>query len=200
MKKTALYFVTFIVLFASVQQVKSQEEAIKGKIFYAELGGPGVLSSFHFDGRFKSGERLGWGYRVGVGFAIGQFEEERERYGGYGYGGGYGNYGEYNDVYVYTDYRTRTYYTIPVGVNYVLGKKNSSSALEIGAAVTFLTRKTSLFCYDVETPGNVIGNFTFMYRRAPINGGFLFRVGFTPVIGTSGDLFPMGAVGFGYAF
>ena len=185
MKKTALYFVTFIVLFASVQQVKSHEEAIKGKIFYAELGGPGVLSSFHFDGRFKAGERLGWGYRAGVGFAIGQFEDKGARL---------------DDDYYYYGYNTRTYYTIPVGVNYVLGKKNSSSALEVGATVTFLTRKASLFYYDVATRGNVIGSFTFMYRRAPINGGFLFRVGFTPVIGTSGDLFPMGAVGFGYAF
>ena len=180
MKKTILYFVMFCIMLTLAQSAKSQED-IKGNVFYSELGGPGVLFSIHFDGRFKSGERLGWGYRVGAGFAVGQFD------------------GNYND-YGYYDSTTRSYYSIPVGINYVLGKKNSANTLEVGGSVTFLTRKATLFYYDVETPGHFIGNFTFMYRRAPINGGFLFRVGFTPVIGTSGDLLPMGAVGFGYAF
>jgi hypothetical protein len=39
-----------------------------------------------------------------------------------------------------------------------------------------------------------------MYRRIPVNGGFSFRAGFTPIIGTSGDLVPMVALGFGYIF
>ena len=166
------------------QSAKSQED-IKGNVFYSELGGPGVLLSVNFDGRFKSGQRLGLGYRIGVGFSVGEFEDKSARL---------------DDIYDYPRYNTRSYYSIPVGINYVLGKKNSSSTLEIGASVTYLTRKVSLFYYDVKTPGNITGNFIFMFRRVPINGGFLFRVGFTPVIGTSGDLLPMGAVGFGYAF
>jgi hypothetical protein len=86
-------------------------------------------------------------------------------------------------------------------LNYVLGKKNSSHSFEIGAGATFLTRKISIFNLDNnENRGNFIGHLSFMYRIAPVDGGFSFRIGFTPVIGTSGDLFPMGGVSFGYAF
>jgi hypothetical protein len=81
-----------------------------------------------------------------------------------------------------------------------MGKTNSSSAFEVGAGITFLTRSVALYCYDYEEPGHAIGFLTFMYRRMPVNGGFLFRIGMPPVIGTGGDLFPMGAIGFGYAF
>jgi hypothetical protein len=34
----------------------------------------------------------------------------------------------------------------------------------------------------------------------PVNGGFSFRIGLTPIIGTAGELRAMGAIGFGYAF
>ena len=71
---------------------------------------------------------------------------------------------------------------------------------EVGAGATFLTRKVSLFYYDVETPGQFIGHLSFMYRISPVNGGVSFRIGFTPVIGTSGDLYPMAGIGLGYAF
>jgi hypothetical protein len=161
------------------QSLSAQEEKVASKVFYTELGGPGLIMSANFDGRFKPDERLGFGYRLGVGFAI----KESSSF----YWDGSENV-------------TRTYYSIPAGLNYVFGKLNSSHTFEVGAGLTFLTRKVSLFYYDVEKPGHVIGFITFMYRRIPVNGGFSFRIGFTPMIGTSGDLFPMGSIGFGYAF
>jgi hypothetical protein len=85
-------------------------------------------------------------------------------------------------------------------LNYVFGKPGNASSFEAGAGATFLPRKASLYNYEIEKQGHVIGYLTFMYRIAPLNKGFSFRGGFTPVIGTSGDLFPMGAVSFGYAF
>ena len=158
----------------------AQEQAVgAGKTFYAELGGPGVLMSINWDMRFKPNTRLGFGYRAGIGFSIGDFVEDR----------GY-----------YHDHVTRAYYTIPIGLNYILGKPNSPSAFEIGAGVTLLTRETSLFTYGEDKSGFVIGHLAFMYRITPVNGGFSFRVGFTPVIGTSGDIFPMAGVSFGYVF
>ena len=184
MKKTFSFLIAIASLSLTFNpSLSAQETEIANKVFYAEAGGPGLITSANFDARFKSTERLGLGYRLGVGFGYGTFEDNN-------YQGGY----------YYDDYVTRTYYSIPTGLNYIFGKSNSNHTFEVGAGVTFLTRKVSLFCLDVEKPGHAIGFLTFMYRRMPINGGFSFRAGFTPIIGTSGDLFPMGAVGFGYAF
>ncbi|MCL2040483.1 MAG: hypothetical protein FWG84_00395 [Bacteroidales bacterium] len=184
MKKVFVLLVFAGLSFSLSPSLPAQEQAVgAGKMFYAELGGPGVLMSINWDMRFKSNTRLGFGYRVGVGFSIGEFEEEKA-----------------TDPYGYYESRTRSYYTIPIGLNYVLGKPNSSSAFEIGAGATFLTREKSLFTYREEKPGHFIGHLAFMYRITPVNGGFSFRVGFTPIIGTSGDLFPMGGISFGYVF
>jgi hypothetical protein len=184
MKKTIFAGSLILGLLVFILPVKSQEE-ISGKHIFTELGGPGVIFSANFDSRFKNHERLGLGYRVGVGFGLGDFSEDIKTE---------------HDVHYYGYTQTRTYYSIPVGLNYVFGKKNSANTFEIGAGATFLTRKVSLYYYDYENPGYFIGHFQFMYRRVPVNGGFTFRVGFTPIIGTSGDLFPSGAIGFGYAF
>jgi len=161
--------------------LKAQEQTnCAGRMLYSELGGPGVVMSLNWDARFKSHARLGFGYRVGVGVGIGDVEVE---------------HGEY-----YSETRTRAYYTIPVGVNYVLGKPGTASTFEVGASATFLTRKVSLYDYDEDKRGHFIGTLAFMYRIIPENGGFAFRVGFTPMIGTAGDFFPMAAISFGYAF
>jgi len=191
MKKVLVLLAIFGLLFTLKPSLMAQEQyPVASKIFYAELGGPGVLMSINWDARFKSDTRLGFGYRVGVGFSIGDFVEEEVK-------------GPYGDYYYY-NYVTRAYYTIPVGVNYVFGKPNSASSFEVGAGTTFLTRKKALFYYDnyygEDKPGHFIGTLVFMYRLVPVHGGFSLRVGFTPMIGTSGDFFPMGGISFGYAF
>jgi len=179
MKKSFSLFVAIAGLSLTLNQsLLAQEESVVGKLFHTEVGGPGVIMSANFDARFNSKERIGFGYRLGAGF-------------------GY----KLRDNYFLNDPPPmRTFYSFPVGLNYVLGKPNKASAFEVGAVVTFLTRKVSLYNYDVEKQGNVIGCVTFIYRIMPVNGGFSFRVGFTPIIGTAGDLFPMVAVGLGYAF
>ena len=176
MKHTLSLFAIAVLVMIVKQPLAAQEKNNAGKLFYTELGGPGVIMSAHFDGRFASNERLGFGYRLGVGFGYGSFEDQN-----------------YYSV-------RRTYYSVPVGLNYVFGRPNIASTFEVGAGVTYLTRKVSLYYLDAQEPGNVIGFLTFMYRIMPVNGGFSFRVGFTPIIGTAGDLVPSGAVGFGYAF
>ena len=183
MKKSILVFVMIVGLTLTFNlSLPAQEEKVANKLFYAELGGPGLIMSANFDSRMKSDERLGFGFRLGLGFAYGDFEEKRPNQRGY------------------YDYVTKTYYSIPAGLNYVFGKPNNNHTFEVGAGVTFLTRKVSLFCYDIEEEGRMISFFTFMYRLMPVNGGFSFRVGLTPMIGTAGDLFPMIAIGFGYVF
>jgi len=181
MKKEFSLIVAIVGLSLTLNQsLLAQTEFVAGKLFYTELGGPGVIMSANFDSRFNSNTRLGLGYRLGAGFGIGEFNHSSGSF--------------------YNDQVRRTYYSFPVGLNYILGKPHRTPVFEVGAAVTYLTREVSLFNYDVEKPGHVIGCITFMFRLMPVNGGFSFRVGFTPVIGTAGDLFPMGAIGFGYAF
>ena len=148
--------------------LSAQDGKVANKVFYSELLGPGVIMSANFDSRFSSNDHLGFGYRLGVGFAI-----ENIR---------------------------RSYYSFPVGLNYIFGKPKSAHNFEVGAGATFLTQKVSLYYHQVKKPGHAIGFLTFMYRLMPEDGGFSFRVGFTPIIGTSGDLCFSGAVGFGYAF
>jgi hypothetical protein len=187
MKKNFVLLVFAGLLSIFNQSLTAQEEnAVPGKLFYAELGGPGVIMSANWDGRFKSNTQLGFGYRIGVGFGVGEFQDKLIE-------SPYGDYAYYEHI-------TKTYYSIPVGLNYVFGKPDMAPSFEVGAGATFLTREVSIYNYDVEKPGYVIGHVAFMFRVTPVNGGMSFRIGFTPIIGTAGDLFPMGAVSLGYAF
>ena len=198
MRKTILILVTVASMSMILNQsTLAQEEQVASKVFYAELGGGGIIMSMNFDQRFNSSSKLGFGYRLGVGFGIGEFKGGRSYYD-------YTYWDENEYVTVreyYWDYDTKTYYSIPVGLNYVFGKPNSSASFEVGGGVTFLTRKISynLDLYD-DKPGHYIGYLTFMFRRMPVDGGYTFRVGFTPIINSGGNLVPMGAISFGYAF
>jgi len=178
MKKSFLLLVAIAGLLLTLNQsLAAQEEGVARKVFYTELGGPGVIMSANFDSRFAPNERLGFGYRLGVGFGI------RESY-------------DYLSHYV-----SQTYYSFPLGLNYVFGKPNSAHTFEVGGGLTFLSRNVALYYYgNNNNPGYMIGAFTFMYRLMPENGGFSLRAGLTPIIGTGGDLYPMGAVSIGYAF
>jgi hypothetical protein len=155
----------------------SQDETKTAKQFFTELGGPGVLFSANFDSRFSAKSPLGFGYRVGLGFTI----KDAINIGG--------------------DDRTRSIATLPFGVNYLLGKGNSPHTFEIGAGATILFTKASLLNWSGnDKEGNLLGHVSFMYRRQPLNGGFTWRIGFTPIISTGGDIVPFGAIGIGYAF
>ena len=176
MKKSFLLFVAIAGLSLTFNQpLLAQESQDVKKLFYAELSGPGMIMSANFDSRFNPNTVLGLGYRLGAGFAI-KTDSEPERI-------------------------TKTYYSFPVGLNYLFGQPHSNFIFEVGAGVSFLTRKVSLYTYSGnEKQGRMVGFASFMYRYMPVDGGFSFRVGFTPIIGTAGDLFPMAAIGFGYAF
>ncbi|OAV67819.1 hypothetical protein Barb6_02242 [Bacteroidales bacterium Barb6] len=195
MKKVILISMAVLFSLAGIQTVQAQE-ALRNKQIYVEGGGAGVALSFNFDSRFKSGEALGFGYRAGLGL------------GAYSYydGSGYQWYtneetGEPYSYYSFGTERTRAYFTIPLGLNYIFGKKNSPHTFEVGAGATILTRKVDVLSYDGHyKEGYLIGHLSFMYRRVPVDGGFTWRIGVTPIIGTAGDIVPMLAVGIGYAF
>lgn len=168
----------------SAQEQAAAENDATGKQFYVELGGGGVLFSANYDSRFAKSQ-LGFGYRIGLGFGITTVETNSYDYYGYSY-----------------DYETKSYATFPIGLNYVFGKQKSAHAFEVGAGLSVLTRKVDLYNYtnDPNNAGHVIGYMTFMYRLQPLDGGFTWRIGFTPIIGTAGDIYPSATIGIGYDF
>jgi hypothetical protein len=187
MKRVIFLFGWISLFLMTTPGLKAQENAtVANKTIYGSLGGPGLLMSAHFDSRFQGGERLGLGYTLGVGFAFASFDETTSS--------------SYSDGDLYSDSRVRSFYSIPVGLNYIFGKNNSAHTFELGGGAALLTRKISLAYNSGDKPGRFIGYLSFAYRIMPIHGGFAFRVGLSPVIGTSGDLFPFPVVGFGYAF
>jgi len=74
--------------------------------------------------------------------------------------------------------------TIPVQVNYLLGKQ--SNFLEIGGGFTY-------------SSAEYLGSVIIGYRHQPIQGGFNFRVNVTPLI-EAGKVYPFPGMSFGYSF
>jgi len=208
-KSFSLLAIVWLFIIGS-QSLTAQNKTAAGKLFYSELGGPGVVISANFDSRFKPNTRYGFGYRLGVGIIPPSGStRDNTNTGNNNNSSGVINIfdipmeilDDFEDIFdFYYETIKKGNYTFPVGMNYVFGRPNKTSIFEIGAGVTYLSQKISLFDWDVKKPGHFIGHLAFMYRITPLNKGFSFRGGFTPMIGTAGDLFPMGAVSFGYAF
>ncbi|MDR3611850.1 MAG: hypothetical protein P4L27_14870 [Ignavibacteriaceae bacterium] len=89
-------------------------------------------------------------------------------------------------------------YFIPVTLNYLIGKGNSK--LELGAGVTIVAADIDLFGTGHRTSGSlVLGTAIIGYRYQPADGGFLFRIGFTPLFSEFGSL-PWGGLSLGGTF
>lgn len=183
MKKLFVAIFSLSVLAASAQQPKPAS-TVGQTSFFAEFGGPGILFSANLDKRFKKSMH-GWGGRAGLGFVTTDDYVYVNQPGGGGY---------------YTSGRRMSVVTFPVQVNYIFGKSNSPHTLEVGGGVTIAGRKIDVFnnFYDQGT-SSVFGTASFMYRRQPMDGGFSWRIGFTPIIG-NGFIQPSAGVSVGYNF
>src|SRR5215210_7786313 len=178
------FFVVLLILQASFISVFAQDpkKDREGETsFYAEGGGAGIMFSVNYDRRFFK-SNLGWGGRVGLGFVT-AYDDRYDSVGPYYY-----NYG-----------RQRSIVTVPVQINYIFGKVTSPHTFEVGAGVTYLSKKADVFNYYDDQKTNLFATFSFMYRRQPRNGGFSWRIGFTPLI-TDGYIQPSGGVSLGYNF
>ena len=71
--------------------------------------------------------------------------------------------------------------TFPLSLNYLLGK--GKNFFEIGLGATFASAKSDDFWFnDEEVSGTgTIGTMSFAYRLQPVDSGFSFRGGFTPI-------------------
>ncbi len=168
---------------ASAQETTSATSGTTGNTsFYAEVGGPGLVFSANLDKRFTK-SHLGWGGRIGIGFAS-SYEETI-----YTIPGGGISY-NYEDVSVLT---------VPVQVNYIFGKGASPHTFEVGGGITIGGKKIDIFNFNDDKKSNLFGTASFMYRRQPANGGFTWRLGFTPII-AKGYIQPFAGAGVGYNF
>ena len=180
-KQTLVLLPLFLAFISAFSQQPANPNHYEGQTsFYAELGGPGVLFSANFDRRFKPSS-LGWGIRAGIGFVTAYDDDfDTARY-----------------YYYYS--RQRSVATFPVQVNYIFGKPASPHTFEAGAGLTLLSKKMDIFNSYQDEKSLLLATFSFMYRRQPLNGGFSWRIGFTPVI-SSGYIQPSGGGSVGFNF
>ncbi|WP_345947831.1 hypothetical protein ABDD95_13345 [Mucilaginibacter sp. PAMB04274] len=89
--------------------------------------------------------------------------------------------------------------TVPLQINYLLGRNNRYFELGIGA--TFVSSRGDENDFlSLDNAQNTIGTMTFGYRYQPEEGGFNFRAALNPVFNKH-DFFPFfGGVSFGYTF
>lgn len=181
MKKILFIPLCFGILLSATAQTTGNDDKVSTghTSFYAELGGPGILFSANIDKRFKK-SNLGWGGRIGLGFVSGYVLPDTSST--YYYGGNLGSV-----------------VTIPLQVNHIFGKPNSPHTFEVGAGITITGKKIEVFDFYDEKRSSIFGTASFMYRRQPIDGGFMWRIGFTPII-AKGYIQAFGGVGVGYSF
>jgi len=166
-------------IFSQDNKMTSEKPSIGKSSFIAELGGPGIVFSANLDTRFKQ-SRLGVGGRVGIGFVSG-WEQN------------------YDPVTGYYDGEDVTAITFPVQLNYIFGKEGSAHTFEVGGGITYVTKKMEIMNFYDDNQTQLFGTFCFMYRRQPINGGFSWRIGFTPMVG-KGYIQAFGGASVGYNF
>lgn len=92
-----------------------------------------------------------------------------------------------------------SFFTLPVQLNYLLGKKNKF--FEIGAGATYANLhdkyKSNSDFLSFDNDDTVIGTLTFGYRYQPEDSGFNFRVAFNPLF-NSNSFVPFIGISFGY--
>lgn len=172
-------FVTFSLVLFAQKNAPSTGKEIATNSFIAEAGGPGIAFSANFDKRFTA-SHLGFGGRIGVGFVS---ADETS----------------IDPVTGYYDYNATSALTFPVQLNYIFGKGNSPHSFEVGAGFTYITKELEIMNFYDDKTSQFFGTFAFMYRRQPINGGFSWRIGFTPLFAKS-YIQPFGSASVGYNF
>lgn len=88
--------------------------------------------------------------------------------------------------------------TVPVSLNYLLGKGNKF--FEIGLGATYLGLNGDDDSFFDENESNIIGTMAFMYRYQPEDRGFSFRGGLTPVFNSDFFLPYFLGLSLGYTF
>ena len=103
------------------------------------------------------------------------------------------------------------WFAVPIMISYMTGKKDSNHFFEVSAGMTYFNYEEAYIVGNKSLDEQFSATFSFMYRRQPRYGKFVFRVGITPLVGywdwqesdngeaTLGVL-PMFGMSFGRAF
>lgn len=172
MKQNAVLVILFFVLLVMVPfSIYAQEEndIRRNQSFFVELGGSGVaILTANYDFRFNKGHKDGLGMRIGIG-------------------------GESTDSEPFLgDGHTQIkMVTVPLEVNYILGRKNFS--FEFGYSLTYISEtKNSSFrlinpdYINKEDSGNFIVSYIPVgFRLKPKTNGFMLKFNLGPLINYS---------------
>ena len=87
---------------------------------------------------------------------------------------------------------------VPITLNYFVGNNHK---LELGGGVVIVSAdKIGSFGINTRSGGTAIGGTaTIGYRYQKSDGGFLFRIGFTPIFSDT-DFVPSGGLSLGFSF
>lgn len=88
--------------------------------------------------------------------------------------------------------------TLPLSLNYLLGKGNKF--FELGLGATYISTSGSSEVLFNKNESNVIGTMSFFYRVQPEDSGFAFRIGLSPVFSKDFFLPYYGGLSLGYTF
>lgn len=171
MKKLTLVCSILLMAFCSTKVAAQDGAGQRAQNIFIELGGQGLALTANYDSRFTN-KRDGLGGRVGIG-------------------------------YIASDGSSLT--TVPVSLNYLLGKDRRY--FEIGLGATFVSSTLdggSFFNFDNDeadaTGSELIGTMSFAYRLQPVDSGFAFRAGITPIFGRGFFIPYYGGLSLGYTF
>lgn len=178
MKKTLISVFIMICVFGAQNifaqgQIRGKETSENASQIYFEIGGPSLIYSFNYDGRFGP-------YENGIGFRI-------------GVGGAYLNGEGYFALPVQLNYLLGSggkYAEIGAGVTYAPG-------------LNFFGMYDPPNGGEPTTNQYTYGTFTLGFRKQPLGKkGFTFRAAFTPIISfnNGGSFFPWAGVSWGYRF
>ena len=172
MKKIFLFITFGLLLFNLSAQTEDANFERRGHGVFFEIGGAGASPTFNYESRFLDKNR-GLGARIGFGFA---------------------------------SLRDARKISLPIQINYLLGKKDGIHHLEIGAGYTYVDKRgidnIKLNDEPIFFEGTSFATFSLMYHRHPPLGGFLWKIGFAPLVGDFNDgriFLPYFGLAFGYA-
>jgi hypothetical protein len=180
MEMKKIFFSLIAIVLAMPVSAQEETPAERNKSISLEIGGPSNFVGLNYTSTFKSGSP--WEYRVGLAFAYASSSN------------------------IFTDYDSMRAWSVPMGVNYLIGHHHSK--LELGAGinvglynlhytewqpVSSTTGDTEIITYEgTNKKKNRMEYFLYTnvgYRHVAGNG-FLFRVGITPAFnfGEGNDL------------
>ena len=91
--------------------------------------------------------------------------------------------------------------TIPLSLNYLLGKGNKFFEIGLGATIATINLQSGDdFLFEDGSSEGVVGTMSFAYRVQPIDSGFSFRAGITPIFNKDNFIPYFGGISLGYTF